>query len=151
MWCSKTQWDHSKISNPREQAAYNSEVLNFINDSGKLNFVENEGELFPNFDVKFFDGHTPGQMIPFINVGNKTFVYTSDLVPTAANIPLLWIASYDLDPVKVMDEKEKFLDEVVEKDQVLFFEHDYFTECATVKKTEKGYMLNEKYDLVDLI
>ena len=151
MWCSKTQWEHSKISNPREKAAYHLTVLEFLYDSGKLNLVENEGELFPDIDAKFFDGHTPGQMIPFIHVGGKTVVYTSDLVPTSANIPLLWIAAYDLNPVKAMEEKEKFLNEVVEKKYILFFEHDYYTECATVDKTEKGFVLKEKYELNDLI
>lgn len=151
MWCSKTQWNHAKISNPRERAAYHPVVLNFINESGNLNFVENEGELFPNFEVKFYDGHTPGQMIPFIHAGEKSFIYTSDLIPTTANIPLLWIAAYDLNPVKVMEEKEKFLNEVAENSCVLFFEHDYYTECATVRKTEKGFVLKEKYDLTDLI
>ena len=29
-WCSKTQWEHSKISNIRERAAYYPEILNFI-------------------------------------------------------------------------------------------------------------------------
>jgi glyoxylase-like metal-dependent hydrolase (beta-lactamase superfamily II) len=151
MWCSKTQWEHSKISNPRERAAYHRGVLNFIKESGKLNFVENEGELFPNVTVNFYDGHTPGHMIPFINTGENTFVYTSDLIPTTANIPLLWIAAYDLDPVKVMEEKEIFLNQVVEKDYVLFFEHDYYTECATVEKTEKGFVLKEKLLLKDLL
>ena len=151
MWCSKTQWEHAKISNPRERAALNREVLEFLFDSGKFKLVENEGELFPGFEVRFFDGHTPGQMLPLLNNGEKTFFYTSDLIPTAANIPLLWIASYDLDPVKVMEEKQRFLEEAADKEYILFFEHDYYTECATVQKTEKGFALNEKMKLGDLI
>ena len=101
--------------------------------------------------MRFFDGHTPGQMIPFIHKGNKTIVYTSDLIPTAANIPLLWIASYDLYPVKVMEEKEHFLNEVAEKEYILFFEHDYNTECATVLKSVKGFQLKEKFRLAELL
>ncbi len=146
-WCSKTQWEHSKISNAREKAAYHSTVLNFMNDSGKLNFVETEGELFPNFEVRFFDGHTPGQMIPFIHTEEKTFVYMSDLIPTTANIPLLWLAAYDLFPVTALEEKEKFLGEAVEKGYILFFEHDFYTECATVQNLEKGVVLKEKFGL----
>ncbi len=151
LWSSKKQWEHSKVSNPREKAAFHTDLLNFISDSGKLRLVENEGELFPNFEVRFFDGHTPGQMIPFIHTEKETFVYTSDLIPTTANIPLLWIASYDLDPVKVMEEKAQFLEEVAEKNYILFFEHDYYTECATVQFTEKGFALKEKFKLADLI
>uniref|UniRef100_UPI003216A720 MBL fold metallo-hydrolase n=1 Tax=uncultured Draconibacterium sp. TaxID=1573823 RepID=UPI003216A720 len=145
--CSKKQWEHAKVSNQREKAAYHTDVLNFINNSGKLKLIENEGELFPGFDIKMYDGHTPGQMIPFIHTEKETFVYTSDLIPTSANIPLLWIAAYDLDPVKVMHEKELFLKEAVQKKQILFFEHDYYTECATVQKTEKGFTVKEKFKL----
>ena len=148
-WCSKTQWEHSKISNAREKAAYHTEVLNFLFNTGKLNLVENEGELFSNIEVRFYDGHTPGQMIPFIRIENKTVVYMADLIPTAANIPLLWLAAYDLYPVKALEEKEKFLVEAVKKEYILFFEHDFYNECATVSKTEKGFVVNENFSWVE--
>jgi glyoxylase-like metal-dependent hydrolase (beta-lactamase superfamily II) len=148
-WCSKTQWEHSKISNAREKAAYHTEVLNFLFNSAKLNLVENEGELFSNIEVRFYDGHTPGQMIPFIRIENKTVVYMADLIPTAANIPLLWLAAYDLYPVKALEEKEKFLVEAVKKEYILFFEHDFYNECATVSKTEKGFVVNENFSWVE--
>ncbi len=144
-WCSKSQWEHSKISNAREKAAYHSEVLNFLYDSGNLNLVEKEGEIFSNIEVRFFDGHTPGQMIPFIHYGKDTVVYMADLIPTAANIPLLWLAAYDLYPVKAMQEKEKFLEEAAKNGYILFLEHDFYTECATVIKTEKGFAEKEKF------
>lgn len=139
LWCSRTQWEHAKVSNPRERAAFHREILDFFHNSGKLKLVDREGELFTGFEVRFFYGHTPGQMIPFLHTGEKTFVYTSDLVPTAANIPLLWIASYDLDPVKVMEEKQQFLEEAAVKNYILFFEHDYYTECASVNKHDSKF------------
>ncbi|MBK6284050.1 MAG: MBL fold metallo-hydrolase [Draconibacterium sp.] len=144
-WCSKKQWEHSKISNPREKAAYHKGVLDFIFKSGKLNLVENEGELFANIEVRFFDGHTPGQMIPFIRYEDKTVVYMADLIPTSTNIPLLWLAAYDLYPVKAMEEKELFLNETAKNGYILFFEHDFYTECVTVSKTEKGFVLKDKF------
>lgn len=150
MWSSKTQWEHAKISNPRERAAYNRPVLDFMMESGKLQLIEKEGELLPGFEIKLFDGHTPGQMIPYITHNNCTYVYTSDLIPTAANIPLLWIAAYDLDPVKVMQEKARFLTDAAENNQVLFFEHDYYTECALVHETEKGVALKKKISLSEI-
>lgn len=150
-WCSRTQWEHAKVSNPRERAALNRDILDYLYDSRKLNFVESEGELFPGFEVRFFDGHTPGQMIPLIKAEGKTFAYMSDLIPTIANIPLLWIAAYDLDPVKVMEEKQQFLEEAVNNNYILFFEHDYYSECATVEQTEKGFTLKEKLELKNLI
>jgi glyoxylase-like metal-dependent hydrolase (beta-lactamase superfamily II) len=144
-WCSKSQWEHSKISNAREKAAYYTDVLDFIFNTGKLNLVEKEGEVFTNIEVRFFDGHTPGQMIPFIHTENKTVVYMADLIPTSANIPLLWLAAYDLYPVKALEEKEKFLEEAAKNGYILFFEHDFYTECATVTKTPKGFAEKERF------
>ncbi len=151
LWCSKKQWEHAKISNAREKAAYHSTVLSFMNNSGKLNFVEEEGLLFPNFNVRFFDGHTPGQMIPYIKYHDKTLVYTADLIPTAANVPLLWLAAYDLFPETALKEKEQFLNEVAEKNYILFFEHDFYTECATLKKSEKGVILKTRFRFNDIL
>jgi glyoxylase-like metal-dependent hydrolase (beta-lactamase superfamily II) len=150
-WCSKTQWEHSQISNAREKAAYHSGVLNFLFKTGKLNLVEKETELFPNISVRFYNGHTPGQMIPFIRHEEKTIVYMADLIPTSANIPLLWLAAYDLFPVIALEEKELFLNETAKNGYVLFFEHDYYTECATVSKTEKGYTAKEKFALHKMV
>lgn len=149
-WCSKIQWEHAKISNPREKAAYHKNILNFFAGSGKLHFVESEGELFPGFSVRFFNGHTPGLAIPYIQYEGKIYIYTSDLVPTTANVPLLWNAAYDLYPVKTMVEKETFLNEVAEQNHVLFFEHDFYAECCTVKYTEKGFETDMKFKLSEV-
>ena len=61
--------------------------------------------------------------------------------------------SYDTRPLITLDEKELFLEEAVDKGYVLFFEHDLYTECCTLQRTEKGiktdkvFTLNELYSL----
>lgn len=144
-WCSKRQWDHCQVSNIRERAAYYPEILHFLKDQGRLQLVEEDGPLFPSVSVRMFDGHTPGQMIPFIQWEGKTYVYMSDLIPTAANIPIVWLAAYDLYPVTAMEEKEAFLKEAAEKNYILFFEHDHYTQCATIEWGEKGPRVKEKF------
>jgi len=144
-WCSKIQWEHSKISNIRERAAYYPEILDFLKNEGNMQLVDGDCELFPGISVRMFDGHTPGQMIPFIQAEGKTYVYMSDLIPTAANIPIVWLASYDLYPVTSFEEKEQFLREAAEKEYILFFEHDIHTECATIEWTEKGPKVKKKF------
>jgi glyoxylase-like metal-dependent hydrolase (beta-lactamase superfamily II) len=145
-WCSKRQWEHSKVSNIRERAAYYPEILNFLKTEGNMQLVEENCQLFPSISVRMFDGHTPGQMIPFINSGDKTYVYMSDLIPTIANIPIVWLAAYDLYPVTSMEEKETFLKEAAKKNYILFFEHDNFNSCATVEWGKKGPRLKEKFN-----
>jgi len=146
-WCSRRQWEHSKVSNIRERAAYYPEILNFLNTEGNMQLVEENCQLFPGISVRMFDGHTPGQMIPFIHCGDKTFIYMSDLIPTTANIPIVWLAAYDLYPVSAMEEKKNFLKEAAEKNYILFFEHDYYTQCATVEWGERGPKVKEKFSI----
>jgi len=149
-WCSKRQWEHSRISNFREKVAYYPELLEFIFNTGKFNLVENEGPFLPGISARFFDGHTPGQLIPFIGYGDKTVVYMADFIPTSANIPIVWLASFDLFPVTAMEEKEVFLNEAADKGYILFFEHDFYTECATVCRDEKGVKVKSKFSLPEL-
>jgi len=42
-----------------------------------------------------------------------------------------------------LQEKKSFLKEAVEKDYVLFFEHDRNSECCSIQHTEKG--VRQKY------
>jgi glyoxylase-like metal-dependent hydrolase (beta-lactamase superfamily II) len=106
--------------------------------------------LFPGISVRLFYGHTEGQVIPFINYNGKTVVFMADLLPSAAHIPLPYVMSYDTRPLITLEEKEMFLKEAVEKNFILFFEHDLYNECCTVMETEKGVRMKEAFSLVDL-
>lgn len=137
-WISATQWNWAMNANKRESASFLKENIKPIEESGKLNLFDTEGELFTNFNVKFFNGHTEGQAIPFINYKGKTVVFTSDLLPTAAHLPIPWVMSYDTRPLITLDEKENFLNEAVEKQYIIFLEHDAYTECINLEKTDRG-------------
>lgn len=149
-WCSLRQWEHSSVSNTREKIAYYPDLLRTVHDSGNLRLVQNEKEIIPGIEVRFYDGHTPGQMIPFIHFNEKTIVYMSDFIPTSANIPLVWLAAYDLYPVIALEEKESFLTKAADNGFILFFEHDFYTECATVVRNEKGFLIGRRFNLTDI-
>jgi glyoxylase-like metal-dependent hydrolase (beta-lactamase superfamily II) len=149
-WCSRRQWDHSFVSNVREKVTFFTDYFRYMEETGQLRLVESPGELFPGISIRLFDGHTPGQLIPFIRYNGKTLVYTADLIPTSAHIPLLWISAYDLYPVTTMEEKEAFLSEAAEHEYVLFFEHDLYTECATLSTNGKRVIPGEKLSLGSL-
>jgi hypothetical protein len=47
-------------------------------------------------------------------------------------------------------EKKLFLTEAVEKDYILYFEHDSVNECCTLQQTERGIRAKEVFKLSDL-
>ena len=58
--------------------------------------------------------------------------------------------SYDTRPLITPDEKELFLEEAVDKGYVLFFEHDIYTECCTLVRTQKGIKVDKVFKAKDL-
>ncbi len=149
-YVSRMQWESAINPNVREADAYPPENLLPMMESGKLKLIEKEGELFPGFEVRFASGHTPGQMIPVIDYNGRKVVFGADLFPSVAHIPLLWNMSYELDPLLAIDEKRRMLDELVQENGVLFFQHDLNTECCTLVQTPKGVRAGEKFSLSEL-
>lgn len=151
-YCSRAQWENAMNPNPRENDAYFMDDLLPLQEAGLLHLIDTETELFPGFVMRIFNGHTPGQIIPVIDYKEKKIAYVSDLVPTVANIPLKWVAAYDLYPVTTMEEKQQFLLEAAQNNTILFFIHDVQYECATVRWDElKGPKADLKGSLSDFI
>ncbi len=147
---SRTQWEWAVKSNLREADAYLEENILPIMDSGHLSLVDEECELFPGFSVRICYGHTPGLMIPVIKHNNRTLVYTGDLIPTVAHLPLIWNMSYDIESLKTIDEKEKLLKEALEGNYILIFQHDEHTECCTLEMTPKGIRAKERFGFSEI-
>jgi glyoxylase-like metal-dependent hydrolase (beta-lactamase superfamily II) len=147
---SRTQWEWAVKSNPREEDAFLEENILPLMQSGRLSLVDEEVELFRDFSVRLCFGHTPGLMIPVIQSKGKTLVYTGDLIPTVAHIPLIWNMSYDIESLKTIDEKGKLLNEALENNYILVFQHDESVECCTLEMTEKGIRAKEKFSFSDI-
>src|SRR5450759_5054428 len=135
---SRTQWEWALKNNVREADAFLEENIIPIMDSGHMNLVDEEGELFTGFSVRICSGHTPGLMIPVIKFKDKTLVYTGDLIPTVAHIPVIWNMSYDIESLKTIEEKEKLLNEALDGNYILIFQHDEHIECCKLTMTTKG-------------
>ena len=107
-------------------------------------------ELCDGVELRIVSGHTPGQIIPVIDLnGDRKVVFTADLIPSTAHIPLLWNMSYEIDPLLTIAEKTALLEEAVENDYVLMFQHDLETECCTLERTPKGIRAGKRIRVED--
>jgi glyoxylase-like metal-dependent hydrolase (beta-lactamase superfamily II) len=143
---SRSQWEWAIKNNLREADSFLEENILPIGKSGHLNLVEKDTELFPGFSVMICYGHTPGLMIPLIRYKDKTLVYTGDLMPTIAHIPLIWNMSYDIDSLKTIEEKHRLLTESLAGGYIFVFQHDEHIECCNLGMTPKGIRAKEKFD-----
>ncbi|MDB5138444.1 MAG: ytnP 2 [Mucilaginibacter sp.] len=151
-WSNQQHWDWAVYPNEREKASFLKENILPILESGQLQFIptENGVKFSKDVQVKFAYGHTDAMMLPLINYKNKSILYMADLLPSVGHIPLPYVMAYDMFPLKTLTEKKLFLNEAVEKEYILFLEHDPLNECCTLQQTEKGIRLKETFKLSSL-
>jgi glyoxylase-like metal-dependent hydrolase (beta-lactamase superfamily II) len=149
-WVSRVQWESAMNPNQREKDGFLEENILPMMESGRLRFIDEGTTLFPGFEVRLYHGHTSGQVIPFIQYKGRTIVFTADLIPSTVHIPLAYNMAYDMEPMATLTEKESFLEEALENDYILFFQHDLYHECCTLQRTPKGIRVDQTFTLQDL-
>ena len=151
-WSNEKHWQWAVEPNAREKASFLKENILPIQESGQLKFVEEKENILwqKDINISFAYGHTDAMMLPKINYKGKTIVYVADLLPSVGHLPLPYVMAYDMFPLKTLTEKQIFLEEAVEKEYILYLEHDPEYECCTLQKTEKGIRVDQTFNLSDL-
>jgi len=146
-WVGAEQWANFMEPNVREGDSYFKENVVPVMDAGKVCLVSDNTWICDEVELRLFNGHTLGQLVTYVHALQSTYIYLGDVIPVAASISIAWVSAYDTYPVKSMEEKVALLTEAVEKRQILFFEHDYYTECCTVKMAGGKVVVDERLEL----
>lgn len=169
-WSNKKHWNWATHPNDREKASFLKENILPIEASGKLKFLDVSEEssvvskapanektltthaspLTPNVSFFTVHGHTDAMMLPKINYKGKTIVYMADLLPSVGHMPLPYVMGYDMFPLTTLHEKKVFLNEALDNDYILFFEHDPVNECCNLQMTDKGIRPRDLFTLEDI-
>ena len=150
-WSNERHWKWATEPNDREKASFIKENIYPINESGQLQFVNSNVNIFSeNIEIIQAFGHTDAMMLPKINYKGKTIVFMADLLPSVGHLPIPYVMGYDMFPLTTLMEKKVFLTEAQQKDFVLFFEHDPIFECCSLQLTEKGVRAKGCFKLSEL-
>jgi glyoxylase-like metal-dependent hydrolase (beta-lactamase superfamily II) len=169
-WSNEQHWNWAVNPNDREKASFLKENILPIQESGQLKFFDvsselsivnghsspdktltiHHSQLTTHLAYYAVSGHTESMMLPKVNYKGKTIVYMADLLPSHGHIPIPYIMAYDMFPLTTLKEKKMFLQEAVENDYILFFEHDAQYECCTLQQTEKGIRPKDFFKLDEI-
>ncbi|WP_185968877.1 MBL fold metallo-hydrolase [Carboxylicivirga sp. M1479] len=150
-WVSASQWANYEQPNSREGVVYFPENMRPVYDAGLLQLVDNNEEILPGIEVRLLNGHTQGNLLPIVHTPYGAIAFMGDLIPVAPSVRTPWVAAYDTQPLISIEEKRLFLQEALEKDITLFFEHDLYTECCSLVQTDKGIAINDVFTLNEFI
>lgn len=152
-WSNQAHWDWATHPNPREKASFLKENILPLQESGQLRFIDPAAGVpagLPFRELLFADGHTEKLMVPVLEYQGRTLAFMSDLLPSAAHLPLPYVMGYDMRPLVTLAEKEAVLARAAAENWVLVLQHDHLTEACTVQQTERGVGLAERLRISDL-
>jgi len=143
------QKDHFEWAlNPsdKDKGSFINSTFKPLYDNSILKFTK--GDEYFDDEIQFLtiNGHTFAQQMLKLSDSVNTFLFCADLIPTMHHIPSPYVMGYDIQPLETIKEKQKFLNIAVEENWKLIFEHDPINVCATVKKTDKGFIFRESFN-----
>jgi glyoxylase-like metal-dependent hydrolase (beta-lactamase superfamily II) len=120
----RAEWEDATHPHERNRASYLQENFVPLRDAGVLTLVDDGAEIVPGVRYRRSGGHTAHHQVVMIESGGKTAVFTADMYPTTVHVPDPWMMGYDLYPVDTLRFKRDFATEAIEREYLLFFEHD---------------------------
>lgn len=146
----KSNLETASQPNLRERASYFAANFQPLLDAGVLKVLEGPQEnLLPGISTMLSNGHTQGQQLVKVTDGKNTLLFCGDVVPTSTHVRTAWLMGYDLHPLVLMEEKQKFLSQAAEQNWFLFFEHDPYCDSAQIERKGADFAVKERYWLSD--
>jgi glyoxylase-like metal-dependent hydrolase (beta-lactamase superfamily II) len=127
------EFEHAKHPTERDRASYIEE--NYVPlSSAKLALLEADRAIAPGVELIRVPGHTANMQCVKLSGGGKTAFFLADLVPTTAHLPLPWIMGFDLYPMTTLENKKKWIPELVKEGSIALFCHDTKTPAAYLRE-----------------
>ncbi len=143
----REHWQLALYPTEKDRGSFMQDDYLPLLDHGVIEFIDGEGELFPNVELIVCNGHTNAQQLPKISDGKTTLLFCCDLFPTSSHIGYPFVMAYDLRPLATIEEKKRILPQAYEEKWNLFLEHDPEVEAITIKPSEKGFVIESKVQI----
>lgn len=132
----RLEWEDATHPHERNRASYLQENFLPLAEAGVLTLVDDGTEVMPGVRLRRSGGHTNHHQVVMIESGGKTAVFTADMYPTSVHVPDPWVMGYDLYPMDTLGFKRGFAREAIEREYVLFFEHDPSMAAGIIRETD---------------
>lgn len=141
-WSNQKHYDWAVNPNPREKASFLKENFVPLKEQDVLQMIPIPNDLvkwLPGIDLHLLYGHTEAMMMPILSRNEKKIYYGVDLLPSSFHVSMPFVMSYDIRPLKTLEEKRVLYQQIVDNpNAAVIFEHDPKLKAATLIRNEKG-------------
>jgi methylmalonyl-CoA epimerase len=132
----RAEWEDATHPHERNRASYLQDDFVPLDKAGVVGYYDADQTIQPGVRVVRTGGHTGQHQIVFLESGGRTAVFTADLIPTTAHVQDAWIMGYDLFPMETLAFKKRFIREAIEREYLIFFEHDPFVAAGYIREAD---------------
>ncbi len=130
------EFEHAKHPNERDRASYFDENYVPLESAGMLSLLEGDHAVVPGVELIVVPGHTAHMQCVKLTGGGKTAFFFADLIPTTAHLPLPWIMGYDLYPMTTLENKKRWVPQVIREGWLALFGHDATVPAAYLRERD---------------
>ncbi len=138
----KGEWENALDPGARDRPSYDKNSFLPLKEYGNLNLLDGDSNVTNGVQVVLAEGHTSSHQVVKVESGKKTLYFLGDMIPTASHVNLPYVMSYDLYPIKTLENKEKFLKKALQNDWIIALNHDPEYFFGTISKSGKKYVFN---------
>jgi glyoxylase-like metal-dependent hydrolase (beta-lactamase superfamily II) len=128
--------EHAHDPSERDRASYLPDNFVPLEESGQWWLLEGDQGIAPGVDLIRAPGHNGDMMCVRLSGGGQTAILLADLVPTTAHLPLVWIMGFDLYPMTTLENKKKWIPEIVRRGWLAIFGHDRAVRAAYLREKD---------------
>lgn len=100
--------------------------------------IQTSTEILPGFTVEPFPGHTADMLAVHIASGGQHACFCGDLFPTHHHLDPTWVMGYDLDPLRCIEERKRFLARAIPERWLVVFPHDHQLPATHLTLNDRG-------------
>ena len=135
----RLEWEIASSGKPEWEGMFPPENFQVLEETGRIQRVDDGAEIVPGIRVQRTGGHTPGHQIIRIQDGDAGAVFLGDLCPTWNHLHRSWCMAYDSHVVDVRRLKPIVLEELVDRRWWALSDHDPHCPAVMLKRDSKRH------------
>jgi methylmalonyl-CoA epimerase len=129
------EWEDATHPHERNRASYLQDDFVPLAAAGLVDLIDDDAEVMPGVTLRRSGGHTRHHQVVMIASQGETAVFTADMFPTSVHVADAWLMGYDLYPMDTLAFKRAFAREAIEREYLIFFEHDAALAAGRVRES----------------
>jgi glyoxylase-like metal-dependent hydrolase (beta-lactamase superfamily II) len=133
----RKEFEYAVDPDPRSKASYLPHNWQSLQSADQIAWLEGDSEVVSGIQTIVTGGHTGNHQIVRVTSAGETACFLADLVPTESHLKIPYVMGYDLFPCTTMQMKQKVLEQAVDEQWLLLFEHTP-DQCAGYLSVQDG-------------